>query len=301
MHVFLTGATGFIGAALVRSLLARGDRCTVVSRSGRNPWRDERVTVLRADPTRPGDWQSAVSGADAVVNLAGERIVDPPLRWTDARKALLRLSRVDTTRQVVVAIKNAAKRPGVLVSGSAIGYYGSRGSDVLEESAGPGDDFLALLAQEWEAAALDARDLLPVTLIRTGIVLGKGGGALEPMLLPFRLGLGGPWGGGRQWWSWIHIADAVGILRFAIDHPISGAVNVTAPNPVPVAEFATALGRALDRPAVLPVPAIALRIALGEAADALLASQRAVPARALAAGYEFRFPVLAPALEHLLR
>lgn len=301
MHVFLTGATGFIGTALVRSLLARGDRCTVVSRSGRNPWRDERVTVIRADPTRAGEWQRAVSGVDAVVNLAGERIVDPPLRWTDARKALLRLSRVDTTRQVVAAIKNAAQRPAVLVSGSAIGYYGSRGSEVLEESAGPGNDFLALLAQEWESAALDARELLPVTLIRTGIVLGKGGGALEPMLLPFRLGLGGPWGDGGQWWSWIHIADAVGIVQFAMDRRISGAVNVTAPNPVTVGEFASALGRALRRPAVVRLPAIALRIALGEAADALLASQRVVPARALAAGYDFQFPVLAPALEHLLR
>ena len=301
MHVLLTGATGFIGTALVRSLLDRGDQCTVVSRSGQNAWGEGRVQMVRADPAVPGPWQREAAGADAVVNLAGERIVDPPRRWTDARKARLRQSRVDVTRQVVAAIRDAVPRPAVLVSGSAIGYYGPRGADVLTESAAPGRDFLATLARDWEAAALAAEDNLPVTLLRTGIVLGAGGGALAPLLPLFRLGLGGPWGNGRQWWSWIHLADAVALVLFALDRHLSGAVNLTAPNPVTVAEFAAALGHALHRPAVMPAPAFVLRLALGEAADTLLASQRVVPARGLAEGYAFRFSTLPAALEDILR
>ncbi|MBI3982911.1 MAG: TIGR01777 family protein [Gemmatimonadetes bacterium] len=301
MHLFLTGATGFIGTALVRALLARGDHCTVISRSGRNPWNDPRVRIVRADPSAAGQWQQQVSGAEAVVNLAGERIVDPPRRWTSARKALLRRSRVETTRQLVAALREASPRPAVFVSGSAIGYYGARGADILAESATPGRDYLARLARDWEAAALEARDLMPVAVVRTGIVLGTGGGALQPLLPLFRLGLGGPWGDGRQWWSWIHITDAIGIILFAIEHRSSGALNLTAPNPVTVAEFAATLGRTLGRPAVVQAPAFALKLAMGEAADTLLATQRVVPARALAEGYVFQFPDLAPALANLLR
>lgn len=301
MQVFLTGATGFIGTALVRALVDRGDRCTVVSRSDRNPWGDAGVLMVRADPAAPGAWQTEMAGAEVVVNLAGERIVDPPLRWTPERKARLTRSRVEVTRQVVAAIRAASPRPTLLVSGSAIGYYGSRGSEVLEESAAPGSDFLASLAQEWERAALEAQDAVPVARVRTGIVLGVEGGALAPLLKLFRLGLGGPWGDGRQWWSWIHRHDAVALLLFAIDGRLSGPVNLTAPNPVTVAQFAAALGRALDRPAIIPAPTFALRIALGEGADTLLASQRVLPARALELGFRFRFPALEAALADLLR
>jgi uncharacterized protein (TIGR01777 family) len=300
VHVFLTGATGFVGTELVRALLERGDRCTVVSRTGRDTWGGNRVRVVRADPGAAGPWQREMIGADAVVNLAGERIVEPLHRWTAARKARLTGSRLDVTRRVVEAIREASPPPAVFLSGSAIGYYGSRGDEVLEESAPPGKDFLASLARAWEATALEARELLPVATLRIGIVLGSGGGALEPLRRVFRLGLGGPWGDGRQWWSWIHLADAVSLALFALDRRMTGPLNVTAPNPVRVREFATALGRALGRPAIIPAPSLVLRLALGEAADTLLASQRVLPARVMAEGYRFRFPALDEALRNLL-
>ena len=299
MRVFLTGATGFIGRYLVRALLDRGDHCTVVSRTGHNPWADSRVTIIHADPARPGEWQRAVAGTDALVNLAGERIVHPLHRWTAGRKAGLVASRVETTRQVVAAIRAASPRPRVLVSGSAIGFYGARGDDILDESASAGRDFLAELAVEWERAAQDAGDVTRVVLFRTGLVLAGNAPAIAPLLPLFRVGLGGSWGNGRQWWSWIHIADLVGLALLAIDGPLAGPVNVTAPNPVTVDEFAFTLGAVFRRPVLFRMPAIGLRLALGEAADVLLQLQRVVPAKALAAGYQFRFPSLRKALEDL--
>ncbi|HXV86660.1 MAG TPA: TIGR01777 family oxidoreductase [Gemmatimonadales bacterium] len=301
MHVFLTGATGFIGTALVRALVARGDGCTVVSRSGRDPWSNPRVRMVRADPGMPGPWQVDVAGADVVVNLAGERIVNPPLRWTAERKARLRRSRVQVTCQVVAAIRAASRRPRLLVSGSAVGYYGSRQSDVLDESAGPGSGFLADLAREWEGAALAGRDATSVAVVRTGMVLGPAGGVLASLLTPFRLGLGGPWGAGDQWWPWIHQDDAVGLLLHIMDHGLSGPVNLVGPNPVTVIQFARSLAGVLGRPAIIPAPEWALRLAMGESADALLASLRVVPARALAEGFAFQFPALEPALVALLK
>ncbi len=299
MKVFLTGATGFIGTYLVRALLDRGDQCTVVSRASRNLWADARVTVVRADPTRPGDWQRAVAGADAVVNLAGERIVHPLYRWTANRKARLVTSRVETTRQVVAAIRSASPRPRVLVSGSAIGFYGPRGDDILDESAPSGRDFLADLAVEWERAAREASDTTRVVLFRTGIVLASGAPAVAPLIPMFRIGLGGSWGNGKGWWSWIHIADLVGLALLAIDGSVTGPLNVTAPNSVTVDDFADTLGAVFRRPVLFRMPAIGLRLALGEGADVLLHLQRAVPAQALAAGYRFRFPTLREALEDL--
>ncbi|MBI2401920.1 MAG: TIGR01777 family protein [Gemmatimonadetes bacterium] len=299
MRVFMTGATGFIGTYLVRALIGRGDQCTVVSRSGRNPWADPRVTMVQADPTRPGEWQRAVAGTDAVVNLAGERMVHPLYRWTARRKARLVASRVQTTQQVVAAIRAAGPAPRVLVSGSAIGFYGARGDAILDESAAPGRDFLADLAVRWEGAARDAGEVTRVVLFRTGIVLASDAPALAPLIPLFRMGLGGSWGNGKQWWSWIHIADLVGLALLAIDGSVSGPVNVTASNPVTVDDFADTLGAVFRRPVLFRMPAIGLRLALGEAADMLLHLQRVVPARALAAGYRFRFPVLREALEDL--
>lgn len=300
MRVFLTGGTGFIGTHVVRALLARGDECVVVSRSERDPWRDPRVRLVRGDPTAAGDWQRDVAGADAVINLAGAPIVEPPKRWTAARKFLLRESRVQTTRQVVAAIRTASPTPAALLSSSAIGFYGSDGDRPLDESAPAGDDFLARLAREWEAAAEDARDVTRVALLRTGNVLGTGGGALAPMLPIFKAGLGGPWGDGTQWWSWIHIADQVGLMLFALDRGLSGPVNLTAPHPVTVNEFARTLGTVLQRPTVFRVPAPLLKLALGEAAAALLNLPRVIPKRAQDAGYAFRFPTLEGALRDLL-
>lgn len=301
MQVFLTGGTGFLGKHLVAALLERGDECVVLSRTARDPWQHPRGRVIRGDPTVPGEWQHQVAGTDAVINLAGARLVDPPHRWTDHRKRLLRTSRIESTRHVVAAVRSAPEpRPAALLNASAIGYYGPRGEDVVDESAPAGTDFLGTLGADWEAAAREGETHARVTLLRTGIVLGTDGGALAPQLPLFRLGLGGSWGDGRQWWSWIHVADEVGLILFALDNAVAGPMNLTAPNPVRVNQFATALAAALDRPAALRVPAFALRLALGEAAEALLNTQRVTPERALEAGYRFRFPDLAGALADLL-
>lgn len=295
MRVFLTGGTGFIGSHLVSTLVEQGHRCVVVSR-GTRTWNSDAVELIRGDPTKSGPWQKALATCDAVVNLAGAIIVDPPRRWTEARKAVIRKSRVETTHCVVDAIHDAPTPPNVLVSSSAIGYYGSRGDRVLDETAPPGDDFLARLCVEWEEAARGAEGTTRVTLLRTAPVIGKGGGVLSPMLPAFRLGLGGSWGAGTQWWSWIHIDDVVGIIFLALERELPGALNVTAPTPVNVNTFTKTLAEVLHRPAVARVPEFALRLGLGEAAEALLASLRVVPRRVLDTGYAFRFSELRPAL-----
>lgn len=299
MHIFLTGATGFIGRHLVNALLGRGDRCTVVSRSGRDPWRDARVRVLSGDPTAPGPWQREVSGADAVINLAGERLIQPLTAWTSARKRVIVASRVETTRRLAQAIRAASHRPAVLASGSAIGYYGPRGEERLDESSPPGDDFLARLAIEWERAAEEATYVTRVCVMRTGLVLARDAPALAPLVPLFRLGLGGSWGTGREWLSWIHLTDLVGLWLLILDQPVLGPINGTAPDAVTVDQFADTLGRVLRRPVLFRMPAIGLRLALGEAADVLLHLQRVVPARALAQGFRFRFASLEQALRDL--
>lgn len=300
MRIVVTGGTGFIGSSLVRALADRGDECVVVSRGGAHPGDRPEISVVRGDPTAPGDWQDTIDGADAVVNLAGAPIIDPKRRWSAARKRLLKQSRVDATRNVVAAIRSARRPPRVLLSSSAIGYYGPRGADVVDEADPAGDDFLASLCWEWEHGALEADDLARVVLLRTGMVLGRGGGVLSALLPMFKIGLGGPWGSGNQWWSWIHMADEIGLILHAMDHEIAGPVNLTAPNPVTVSAFASALGKVLGKPAVLAAPAFALRIGLGEAAKALLDLQRVVPRRALGSGFTFAFPQLDRALEDLL-
>jgi hypothetical protein len=301
VKVFLTGGTGFIGRRVVAALLARGHRCVVVSRGATSPWPADRVEVIRGDPTRPGPWQTALGACDAVINLAGAPIVEPTRRWTDARKLLIRESRLETTRSVVDVLRHVKSPPAVFVSASAVGYYGSRGDRPLDETASPGEDFLARLCIEWEEAARGAADVTRVTLIRNGILLGAEGGALHPMLTAFKLGVGGPWGTGTQWWPWIHADDAVGLILLALERDLPGAINAAAPNPVTVNEFAKTLGAVLRRPAVARVPEFALRLALGEAAEALLASQRVIPRRALDVGYAFRFPELRPALAQIIR
>ncbi len=300
MIVFVVGGTGFIGRHLVGSLVERGDECVVLSRGSTDHWRSSKVRLILGDSTRPGDWQGKVAEADAVINLAGTKIVDPLHRWTDARKQLLTSSRVETTRNLVAAVRAAPSPPSAFLSASAIGYYGPRGETVVDEREPPGDDFLATLSLAWERAALEAEGTTRVTLLRTGLVLGRGGGVLDTLMPLFRAGLGGPWGSGRQWWSWIHLADEVGLVLYALDQGLGGPVNLTAPNPVTVAQFAAALGRALGRPAIVPAPGFALRLALGESANALLDLQRVVPRRALEAGYGFRFPEIEGALTDLV-
>ncbi|MBI2756630.1 MAG: TIGR01777 family protein [Chloroflexi bacterium] len=303
MQVVIAGGSGFIGVHLARSLAATGHQVVILSRSGGVPpgGAAERVRWDPGDVTGP--WASAVAGADAVVNLAGTSIANG--RWTPARKALLRSSRLAATNALVRAIERApqGRRPRVLVSASAIGFYGDRGAEVLTERSQPGADFLAALCQEWEGAARGAERLgVRVALLRTGIVLDRDGGALPRMLLPFRLLAGGPLGSGTQWTSWIHVDDEVGILRHAIEQDsASGPLNATAPNPVTMRDMAASIGRALGRPSWLPAPAFALKLALGEmAGPLLLASQRVLPEATLASGYTFRFTGLDGALRDLL-
>ena len=287
MRVLLTGGTGFIGDPVARALRAAGHDVTIVSRHpGYVPAKAIAWDAVAA----------AVAETDAVVNLAGEPIAEG--RWTPARKAGILASRVDATRVVVEGLRAAAKRPGVLVSASAVGFYGPHGDEALDETAPAGEGFLADVCRQWEAEAFRARDLgVRVAALRIGVVLGPGGGALAKMLLPFRACLGGPLGSGTQWMSWIHRDDVVGLVLAALDGAAyAGPVNATAPAPARNRDFTRALARAVHRPAVLPAPAFALRLALGEMADILLTGQRVVPAAATAAGYAFRHPDLDAAL-----
>ncbi len=300
MRVFLTGATGFVGTPLVSALCHRGNECTVVSKSGTDRWHSPKVKLIKADPTGTGPWQDEIKGNDAVVNLSGARIIDPAKRWTNERKLLLRNSRVEITRNLANAIREAGSGPSLFLSASAIGFYGPRGDDVLDESARSGDDFLAQLSVDWEQAAVQAGGSVSVALLRTGMVLGNGGGVLGSLLPVFKTGLGGPWGDGKQWWSWIHLIDEVELIVFALDNGLSGPINLTAPKPVTVNEFAEALGAGLKRPSIFRAPKFMLRAALGESSEALLASQRVIPKKALRAGYKFRFPCLYDALDDLL-
>lgn len=246
-------------------------------------------------------WDTQLDGADAVVNLAGENIAGS--RWTTERKAILERSRLDTTGAIVAAIAAAAQPPAVLVNASAVGIYGSRGDERLAETSAAADDFLARLVVRWEAEAERAASRRTrVVCLRTGLVLAVDGGALGKMLLPFRLGIGGPLGSGRQYMPWIHRDDWIAMVRWLLARPSSGAYNAVAPNPVTNAEFTRALGAALHRPAVLPAPAFALKLALGEMAEPLLfASQRVIPQRALDEGFVFRHPTVGPALADVVR
>jgi uncharacterized protein (TIGR01777 family) len=273
VKIALTGASGFIGSRLMAKL---GKEATAVS--------------LRGD-------LAGLSGADAVVHLAGEPVSQ---RWTKEAREKIRSSRVDGTRKLVEAMR--ANPPRVLVSGSAVGYYGTRGDEILTESSGPSDDFLADICIEWEREARKAEDFgVRVVCLRNGLVLGNCGG-LQKMLLPFKLGIGGKIGDGKQWAPWIHVDDAVGLIEFAISSSkLRGPVNSTAPNPVTNAEFTRELGRALHRPAVLPVPKFALHVLFGEMAQIVYASQRVIPEAALRAGYKFLFPKLDDALLQILR
>jgi uncharacterized protein (TIGR01777 family) len=307
MRIVAAGATGFIGAPLCADLVRAGHTIQVLTR---NPDRARRglpgsVEVIRWDPPNVGGpWLDAVEGADAVINLSGESIASG--RWTAARKAALHTSRVGTTTAVVEAMAQApeGQRPGVLVNASAIGYYGNRGEETLMEASTPGQDFLARLCIDWEAAARRAESLgVRVALLRTGLVLGPGGGVLQRLVLPFRFFAGGPLGSGRQWVSWIHLDDEIGIIRHALEHEqVRGPLNGTAPSPVRMRDLASAIGRTLGRPSWLPAPAFALRLALGELADTLiLASQRVLPAATQAAGYQFRYTDLDAALRAILK
>ena len=301
MRIFLTGATGLIGRRVLADRLARGDSLTVVSRSGaRARALADEIDVVEADLTQPGDWQQRVNECDAVVHLAGAGVVDR--RWTRAYRALIETSRIESTRHIVDAIEASSARPPILVNASAVGYYGDGGDNVLDESSPAGDDFLADLSVRWEAEAARAGNgATRVVMLRTSVVLDPRGGALGAMLPIFRLGLGGPLGSGRQYFPWIHWRDVAGLIDLALgDDTLRGPINVVSPEAVTGRIFARTLGRVLHRPAVLPVPVVALRIMMGEMGRYMVASQRAVPTLAARHGYAFAFGRLQPALEDLL-
>ena len=302
MRIAVTGATGLIGRELCRNLRADGVPLTLLVRRPEKVGQtgsDDRVE--RWEATQGPPRAKAFEGVDAVVHLAGAGIADR--RWTDRRKTLLRSSRVDATRHLVEALAALPQSPDVLVSGSAIGIYGDRGDEPLTEDSPPGTGFLARLATEWEAQAEQAASAgMRVVLLRTGIVLARSGGALPEMVRPFRFFVGGPLGSGRQFLSWIHLTDEVGLIRHALESAeLSGPLNAVAPAPVRQRDLATELGNLLRKPAFIRTPAWALRLALGEmAGPLLLEGQRVLPRRAQSRGFEFRFPELRGALEDIL-
>lgn len=297
MRIVIAGGTGFIGEPLVRRLVARGDDVTVLSR---NPAKVKAGRGLAWDGKTQGAWSDAVASADAVINLAGEGVADA--RWTAERKQKLISSRLDATRALVEAMRREPSRRRVFINASAVGLYGDRGDETLDENSTPGGGFLADLVKQWEEAARAAEPLARLVVIRIGIVLAKDGGALGKMLLPFKLGGGGPIGNGKQWMSWIDREDVLRMIEWALDNDsVRGAFNATAPEPVRNRDFARALGAALRRPALLPAPPFALRIAFGEMADeALIAGQRVLPQRALSEGFVFESRTIDAALKRVL-
>lgn len=309
MRVVITGGSGLIGRALARDLGGAGHDVVILTRdperAGRLP---PGVRAAWWDGRTAQGWVALLSEdtADtAIVHLAGENIAQG--RWTEAKKRRIRDSRVVSGQAVMDAIREAPVKPRVLIQGSAVGYYGGRGDEVVPDDTPPGRDFLSAVCQEWEASTAEAEGLgVRRAVARTGIVLAREGGALPAMSLPFKMMIGGPIGDGRQWFPWIHIDDEVGALRFLLERDAAGAeeaqgaFNLTAPHPVTNRELTRALARVLRRPGFLPAPGFALRIALGEMAESLLQGQRAVPSRLLELGYVFRWPDLEPALRHLL-
>ncbi|HEV3002358.1 MAG TPA: TIGR01777 family oxidoreductase [Solirubrobacteraceae bacterium] len=298
MRVTLTGATGRIGRAIVEALVARGDDVTVLSRSPDRARRSLPAGVAAEAwvPSGGPAPAAALGGRDAVVHLAGEDVAQ---RWTERAKREIRESREVGTRNLVAGIAAAAPRPRALVSASASGYYGARGDEPVDEDQPPGDDFLAQVVVAWEREARRAEELgVRVALMRTGVVLSPDAGALKKMLPPFRLGVGGPVAGGRQHMPWVHLDDVVGMYVQAIhDERWSGPVNVVAPGAVTNRDFSKALGKALHRPAIAPVPALALKLLYGEMSQIVLTGVNMVPRRALQLGYEFRHPEVRAALE----
>ena len=297
MKITISGASGFIGRRLLKNLSSEGHTLQVLSRhAGTNM--PANVKVFAWDPAKaepPGD---ALRDVDAVIHLAGEPVAQ---RWNEQTKQRIRDSRVMGTRNLVQAMAKLRQPPAALICASAIGYYGSRGDETLTEESASGIGYLAEVCREWEAEAKKAEGLgMRVARVRTGVVLDGRGGALQKMLPPFRMGIGGKIGSGKQWMSWIHLEDLTGIYRFALETRVAGALNGVAPYPVTNAEFTKVLASTLHRPAIFPVPEFALNVMFGEMAEVVLASQKVVPTATEEAGYRFKYPQLAGALADVL-
>ena len=295
MKVLVIGGSGFIGSALGRELSGAGHQVVVSTR--KKTTSRKKLTWNPPELIAP----DVISKFDAVINLAGENVFSE--RWTSERKEKIRSSRVDTTKALVQSMRASTNPPKVLINASAIGYYGPHGDEDVNEGAPPGSDFLAGVCEEWEAAALKANEPgVRVVITRFGLVLGEGGGALSKMLGPFKAFIGGYIGSGKQWMSWIHIDDITGFIRYALENEsVSGQFNVTAPKPVTNREFSSALGKVIGRPSFFPVPALALKLALGEFGDVLLTGQRAIPGKAVKAGYTFKHTDVNEALKAILK
>lgn len=299
MKIVITGASGFIGSLLTDHLWSQRHHLILLSR---NPPRESNLTQqewISWKPGAPGDWEQVIDGVDGIINLAGEPIAAK--RWSDAQKEKIRFSRVASTNALVKAVGKAVKKPKFLISASAVGYYGPRGDETITEETVPGNDYLARVCVDWEEEARKAESYgIRVALVRTGIVLGKGQGALAKMVVPFKYFVGGPLGSGNQWVPWIHIEDHIALLLFLIENQNArGPFNATAPNPVTMTEFCKTLGKVLNRPSWASVPGGMLTLLVGEMSEMLLNGQRAVPQAAVKLGYEFKYPNLLPALESL--
>lgn len=296
MKILITGATGFVGSFLTRKLLAHDHDITAIGfRSLVSEAHPEKFRILSADTTKEGAWQQSIGAMDAVINLAGTSIFN---RWTRVYKQQIYDSRIRTTQNIVAALRDGQ----TLISASAVGYYGNRGADILSENEPAGTDFLAHVSADWEKTAFDAPKMnIRVITTRFGVVLGKNGGALKQMTAPFKWFAGGPLGSGKQWFSWIHIADLASGIQYILENSqIQGPVNLCAPHPVTQSELASTIGKILHRPSFIPAPSPALRLLLGEFAETLLSSQRAVPDVLTQSGFVFSFPYLNEALSDLL-
>ncbi len=305
MKIAIAGGTGFVGTHLIKKLSQAEHKLVVFTR---NKQRGEKVfpkqafpnvEIIQYNPLKGGSWQKEIASAEAVVNLAGAGIADEP--WTPQRKQEILDSRIETTKYIVEAIQQAQTKPNVLVNASAVGYYGTSETATFNETSSAGDDFLASVCKQWEASAQEVETTTRLVILRLGIVLGEGG-ALGKMLTPFRLFAGGPIGTGQQWFSWIHIDDLVNLIQAAMtSDQYQGIYNATAPNPVKMSEFCEKLGEVMNRPSWLPVPEFALKLLLGEAAQAVLEGQKALPKRTQEQGFTYQYSTVKPALADLLK